>query len=87
MMNLRENLANPRGARSIGEYFQSLWSISDALALINSPITEEELVIHALNEIGGEYVGLAAWIRARETKISFEDLLDKATDYEAYLLK
>lgn len=68
MMNLREKLASPKGSKYVSEYFQLLRSTSDDLALINSPVTEEEVVINALNGIGSEFQGLASRIRARETK-------------------
>lgn len=87
MMNLREKLSKPRDFMSIRDYFQILLSTADALALINVPITEDELVINALNGVGDEYSGLATGIRARDNEISFEDLLDKMTNYEIFLKK
>ncbi|OMO94461.1 hypothetical protein CCACVL1_05997 [Corchorus capsularis] len=50
-------------------------------------ICEYELVIHALNGVGSEYKELAAGIRARESYISFEELMDKFVDYEEALKK
>ncbi|OMO59764.1 hypothetical protein CCACVL1_24626 [Corchorus capsularis] len=48
-------------------------------------VNEDELVIHILNGIGSEFKEIAAGIRARESYISFEELLYKMTDYESYL--
>lgn len=42
-------------------------------------------MIHILNGIGPELKEIAAGIRARESQISFEELLDKMTEYEAFL--
>ncbi|OMO82468.1 Integrase, catalytic core [Corchorus capsularis] len=50
-------------------------------------VTEEDLVITALNGIGADFKELAVGIRARETQISFEDLMDKMDDYESFLKK
>lgn len=87
MMNIRGKLSSSRGLQTVSEYFQCLRSIADALALINSPVTKEELVISALDGIGEEFNGLVTGIHVRETEISFENLLDKMLDYETYLHK
>ncbi|OMO87953.1 hypothetical protein CCACVL1_08645 [Corchorus capsularis] len=87
VMALRDKLTIPRGNKSISEYFQLLRGISDELALINTIIPEDELVILALNGAGPEYKELAAGIRARESYISFEELIEKFLDYEEHLQK
>lgn len=84
MMNLREKLANPKGSKIVSEYFQNLRSTADDLALINASVLEDDLVINALNGIGSEFRELAAGIRARESEISFKELLDKFLDYESF---
>lgn len=83
MMNLRENLASPKGSRTMSDYFQLLRSLADYLALISSPINEDDLVIHAMNAIGLEFKEIFVGIQAQETKISFE-LLDKLLDFESF---
>ncbi|OMP03555.1 hypothetical protein CCACVL1_02371 [Corchorus capsularis] len=85
MMQLREKLIQPRGSRTVQEYFQLIRHTADELALINSPIHDDELVIHVLNGIGAEYREISAGIRARESPISFDELLDKMTEYEAFI--
>jgi len=62
MMALKEKLTTPRGTKSISENFQTLQRTADELALINTNICEDELVIHALNGAGLEYKELAASI-------------------------
>lgn len=42
-------------------------------------------MIHALNGIGHEYKEIAAVIRVRESYVSFEELLEKLTDYDEAL--
>lgn len=86
-MNLREKLALPNGSRFVSDYFQSFRSIFDDFALINSPVTEAELVIHVLNGTCPEFGSLAAGIRARESEIAFEELVDKMNEYEGFLRK
>ncbi|OMO97226.1 Reverse transcriptase, RNA-dependent DNA polymerase [Corchorus capsularis] len=85
MMSLREKLTAFKGSRT--EFFQNLRSTADELALIDTVIAEDELVIYALNGAGPEFKELAACIRARDSYISFEDLLDRFVDYEQVLKK
>lgn len=87
MMNLREKLAISKGNKTVSEYFQLLRSMADDLALTNKPVNEEELVIHALNGIGSYFREIAIGVWARESNISFEELLDKFLDYERFLKK
>ncbi|OMO78714.1 hypothetical protein COLO4_24683, partial [Corchorus olitorius] len=85
MMQLREKLLQPKGSRSVQEYFQQIRHTTDELALVNSPVHEDELVIHILNGIGIEFREITAGIRARESAIGFEELLDKMLDYDSFL--
>lgn len=85
MMNLKEKLTKPKGGKSFSEYFQTLRSISFEFAKINCPVSDDDLVIYALNDIGHEYKEIATAICARETYVSFEALLEKFTDYEEAL--
>ncbi|OMO94368.1 hypothetical protein COLO4_16378 [Corchorus olitorius] len=84
MMSLKDKLAQPRVSKSVSEYFQSIRTMSDDLALINSPVSEDDLVIYALNGIGQEYKEIAVGIRARESVISYEELMEKMCDYELF---
>ncbi|XVF60843.1 hypothetical protein PTKIN_Ptkin08bG0080600 [Pterospermum kingtungense] len=52
MMTLKDKLAIPRGSKSVVGYLQDLKIVVDELALINSPIDEDDLVIYALNGVG-----------------------------------
>lgn len=49
------------------EFFQSLRCTMNNLVLINSPVIEEDLVIHALNDICSEFREIVARIQDRET--------------------
>lgn len=81
MMSLKYKLSTPKGSKSVNNYFQFLSCVADDLALINSPIFDD-LVICAINGIGPEFKEIAVGVRARESEISFEELLDKIVDYE-----
>jgi hypothetical protein len=59
--------------------------VADELAIINSPIDNDDLVIHTMNGLGSEYKEVAASIRTREKSLSFEELHDLLTDFESYL--
>ncbi|EOY10287.1 Uncharacterized protein TCM_025658 [Theobroma cacao] len=87
MMTLREKLTKPKGTKTVSEYFQNLRSVIDELALVNSPVSEDDLVIHALNEIRSDFKQIVVSVRARESFITFEELLDKFTDYEEVIKK
>ena len=81
-MNLKETLIKPKGTTSISKYFQSLCNIYDELALISCPIRDDDLVIHVLHGVNLEFKEIAVVIRARESYISFEELLEKLIDYK-----
>lgn len=60
-------------------------AMADELAIINSPLDDDDLVIHTMNDLGAEYKEVAASIRTREKSVSFEELHDLLTDFESYL--
>ncbi|XP_017980997.1 PREDICTED: uncharacterized protein LOC18592568 [Theobroma cacao] len=87
MMTLREKLTKPKGSKKVSEYFQNLRSVADELELVNSPVSEDDLVIHVLNGIGSDFKEIAVGVRAQDSSITFEELLDKFTDYEEVIKK
>ncbi|KAK2987221.1 hypothetical protein RJ640_022253 [Escallonia rubra] len=88
VMSLKERLFhNPRGTRSIPEYLQHMRAIADDLALIDNPLSEDDLVLYTIGGLGPEFKEIAAAIRARDTSISFDELYDKLGDYELHLKK
>ncbi|KAK2978125.1 hypothetical protein RJ640_028679 [Escallonia rubra] len=87
-MSLKERLLNnPRGTCSIPEYLQQMCAIADDLALVDNPLSEDDLVLYILSGIGPEFKEIAAALRARDTPISFDELYDKLGDYELHLKK
>ncbi|KAK2968892.1 hypothetical protein RJ640_013235 [Escallonia rubra] len=88
VMSLKERLLNnPRGTRSIQEYLQHMRAIADDLALVDNPLSEDDLVLYTLAGVGPEFKEIAVAIRARDAPISFDELYDKLGDYELHLKK
>ncbi|RWW37438.1 hypothetical protein BHE74_00057448 [Ensete ventricosum] len=70
---------------TIVNYLQHIKMIIDDLTLIGHSLTDEEVLVHMLNGLSTEFKELVAAFRAHDSPISFEELYDKLTDYEAYL--
>ncbi|KAK2972860.1 hypothetical protein RJ640_028388 [Escallonia rubra] len=88
IMSLKERLlTNSRGTRSIQEYLQHMRAIADDLALVDNPLSEDDLVLYILAGVGPEFKEMAAALRARDTPITFDELYDKLGDYELQLKK
>ncbi|KAK9170609.1 hypothetical protein Syun_002749 [Stephania yunnanensis] len=60
-------------------------SIADDLALIRNPISDEDLVVHIITQLGDEYNPIVAALKVRESSIDFSELFDKLTDFERTL--
>ncbi|KAL4580493.1 hypothetical protein LXL04_016688 [Taraxacum kok-saghyz] len=86
IISLKSKLTkNPKGNRSITEFLQEMRSIADALALAQSPVSEEDLMVYILSQLGDDYNTIAAAIKVREHPLSYSELFDKLTDYERAL--
>ncbi|KAJ6884938.1 hypothetical protein NC652_031820 [Populus alba x Populus x berolinensis] len=86
VMSLKERLtATTRGSNSVGEFLNTMRSISDELSIIGEPPSDIDLVVHVLNGLSPAFKEIAAAIRARDNPISFEDLHDKLVEYENFL--
>ena len=57
-------------------------SIIDDLALIDHPMSDEEIITHTLNGLQDEFQELTADVRVHDSTISFEDLYEKLLDEE-----
>ena len=85
-MHLKERLTrSSKGSKSVSEYLQGIKMISDELAIINKPIDDDDLVIHALNGLGSEFKEVSAALRTRENAIAFDELHDLLVDHETFL--
>lgn len=71
--------------KSITKYMHLIKSIADEIAILDTPIGDEELTLLIIDVVGDDYKELAAAIRARDNPISFEELHDKLGNFEAFL--
>jgi len=86
IMHLKERLSRfSKDTRSVTGYLQTIKSMSDELAVINSPLDDVDLVIHTLNGLESEFKEITAALRARENPIEFDALHDLLIDYESHL--
>ncbi|KAL4591255.1 hypothetical protein LXL04_004213 [Taraxacum kok-saghyz] len=83
IISLKSKLAkNPKGNRSIADFLNDMRMIADELAIAQSPIDEEDLMVHILSQLGDEYGPITAALKIRETSVSFSELFDKLVDFE-----
>ncbi|KAK2984050.1 hypothetical protein RJ640_020425 [Escallonia rubra] len=88
VMSLKEHpLNNPRGTRYIPEYLQHMRAIADDLALVDNPLSEDDLVLYTLGGVRPKFKEIVPAIRPRDTPISFDELYDKLGDCELHLKK
>ena len=59
-MNLIEKLTKARENQAIIEFFRHLRATTNELALNNSLVTEDDLVIHSLNGTGNDFKEITA---------------------------
>ena len=86
VISLKSKLVkNPKGNRTIAEFLQDMRAIADDLALAQSPVTEEDLLVHVLSQLGEEYGTVVAAIKIRETPLTYSELFDKLSDFERAL--
>lgn len=57
-------------------------TIADALAIAQSPVSEEDLTVHILSQLGDDYNTIVAAIKVRDNPILYSELFEKLTDYE-----
>ena len=61
-----------KDCKSIVEYMQAIKKIVDDLALIGYPLSEDELIIHALNGLDNDFKEINATIWAKDSLVTFE---------------
>lgn len=86
VMQLKEDLILlQRSNRTIEKYLHSIKTIVDELALIDAPLSQDDITLYVLHGLGFDYHGIVAPIRARESSLTFEELHDLLLGHEAYL--
>ena len=76
---------NPAGTRSITEYLHAVKALADEIAIIDHPISDDDLTLYVLNGLGPNFLEIVAPIRARESSLAFEELHDLLVGHDAYL--
>ena len=85
-MQLKEELTLiQRGTRSITEYLHVVKALADEIAIIDHPISDDDLTLYVLNGLGPDFREIAAPIRAQESSLAFEELHDLLVGHDAYL--
>jgi hypothetical protein len=85
-MQLKEDLTLiQRGTRTVTKFLYSIKFIADELALIDAPLSSDDITLYAFNGLGPEYREMVAPIRTRESVLSFEELHDLLIGHESYL--
>ncbi|KAF5473121.1 hypothetical protein F2P56_009759 [Juglans regia] len=85
-MQLKEELTLiQRETRSIPDYLHSVKALADEIALIDHPISDDDLTLYILNGLCYDFREIAAPIRAQETSLAFEELHDILVGHEGYL--
>ncbi|GJV96906.1 retrovirus-related pol polyprotein from transposon RE1 [Tanacetum coccineum] len=83
IISLKAKLAStPKGNKSIAEFLNEMRSIAYELALTQNPISEEDLVVHIITQLGDEYNSIVAAIKVHESPITYAELFEKLTDFE-----
>ncbi|KAD2392962.1 hypothetical protein E3N88_39939 [Mikania micrantha] len=86
IISLKSKLAkNPKGNRPVFEFLNEMRSIADELALVQSPIDEEDLLVHIINQLGDEYNNITAALKVRKQPVTYPELFDKLVDFERSL--
>ncbi|RVW31555.1 hypothetical protein CK203_087921 [Vitis vinifera] len=85
-MQLNEDLTlSTRGTRTVTEFLHRINVIVDELAIIDHPVSNDDLTLYILNGLGPKFREIAAPIRARETSLKFEEIHDLLVGHESYL--
>jgi hypothetical protein len=85
-MQLKEELTLiQRGNRSIPDYLHAVKALTDEIAIIDHPISDDDPTLYVLNGLGPNFREIAAPIRAWETSLAFEELHDLLVGHESYL--
>uniref|UniRef100_A0A3Q7J915 Uncharacterized protein n=1 Tax=Solanum lycopersicum TaxID=4081 RepID=A0A3Q7J915_SOLLC len=88
IMSLREDFNTiQKGNLSITVYLQKIKEICTKPASVGVHISPDEVFLRLVHGLPSEYDSIASALRARETTITFQELHDKMTDFEAHLTR
>ena len=55
------------------------------ILVIDHPVSDDDLTLYILNELGNGFIEIAAPIRAPDTSLKFEEIHDLLVSHESYL--
>ena len=85
-MPLKEELTLIQfGTWSIIENLHAVKGLAGEIAIIDHPISDDDLTLYVLNGLGPDFLEIVAPIRARESSLAFEELHNLLVGHEAYL--
>ena len=61
-----------KGSQFIIQYMQTVKIITNDLALIGYPLSENEIILYVLNGLGNDFKELSVAIQARDSPVTFE---------------
>ncbi|GKV11820.1 hypothetical protein SLEP1_g23039 [Rubroshorea leprosula] len=86
VITLKERLQNMRrDGCSVAVYLRDLKTVADELGTIDRPLNDDDLTVYILNGLGPEFREIAAFLRARDSSLSFDDLHDRLVAHEESL--
>ncbi|PNX54561.1 hypothetical protein L195_g048181, partial [Trifolium pratense] len=87
LKQLKERLRTAsKGTQSITTYMHSLKQTADLLASLGSPVSVEDMTDHVLRGLDDGYRAVIDGVNARDTPITFDDLLEKLLIQELSLV-
>ncbi|GFP97214.1 hypothetical protein PHJA_001865500 [Phtheirospermum japonicum] len=76
VVSLKAKLAkNSKSGKLVIEFLHEMRAIADDLALAQSPISEEDLVVHVITQLGSEFNSIVVALRVCETPLPFPSCL------------
>jgi len=88
VMQLKEELTLiQRGNRTITDYLHTVKTLADEIAIIDQPLSDDDLTLHILHGLGADFREIVAPIRTREKSLTFEELHDLLIDHETYMCR
>ncbi|RAL42831.1 hypothetical protein DM860_009338 [Cuscuta australis] len=86
IISLKAKLAKkPRGNRTIAACVADMTEIAGELALADSPVSDEDLAVHIMSQLGDEYSTIYQSLRGHNDCVSIEELTAILEDCERHL--
>ncbi|XP_050152403.1 uncharacterized protein LOC126627023 [Malus sylvestris] len=86
VLNLKEHLTlTRRNTQLVLVFLQAIKAIINELAIIDSPLSDNDVVLHVINGVGPAFKEIVVVVWASDTSIFFENLYDKLIEHETFL--